>query len=293
MSAAEILREIDELLAAAPPREMSPERYLEAHVAFRGATNQQRLMLDWIRDELGPVLSRGSEDPLSLLSVGCGSAIFDRPLLEMLQGSPGKINWTGLDPNGAECRAAEEALAPLRGPELSIDLELVRFEDFESDRRYDLVYFVHAFYYFSDVAAMVRRALELAAPGGHLLIFNGPKRELNRLTSLFARRVWGEEGWSERLEEVITEMGLDYGLEIIHATLDVTPCFDHESLTGSLLLDFIAHVDTLSLPDRIREAIVRYLGAVSNNVSGRRLVPHPVTVFLIAGPATDRGARRS
>ncbi len=67
-----------------PPVKLSYERFDESHELFEQSSNQQQLILQWLKDLI--LSNFASLDPLKILSVGCGSGILDNPLIRSIAG---------------------------------------------------------------------------------------------------------------------------------------------------------------------------------------------------------------
>ena len=226
----------------------------------------------------------------SVLSVGCGSGILDRHLLETLAGQFDGVRYVGVDPNRAECDRFERTLAHACSNASQIDVHPVAFEDFHTERRFDLIHVIHTLYYLPDQAAAIHRAVELLNPGGQLLILSADADRFNALSRLFWRRLWRRTPWySSEVRHFLQQSGLAYEVCRLPARLDVTDCFKTASDRGRLLLDFITQVDTATLPEPTQHLVRSYLRAIAEQKDDASFVPHRVTTFRVVSSASTLG----
>ncbi len=281
-----VIEKIKEALKALPSVPgMDDARYMDAHLAFRDASNQQTLMLEWLGGHVGRH-HKGAES-LSVLSVGCGTGILDQHLVEQMHthAPEGVVDYVGCDPNPLEIERFRAAFGPLCGPQLSLDLHTCKLEDFSTDKRFGLIHIIHTLYYLPDLEGALRKSIDLLAPGGHLLIFNAPQGVIAQMTAAFSDRVWQrQQNFSEQVQSTLNKIQVPFQLEPIVADLDLTPCFTPGNPVGQLLVDFIAHGDTRALAPELRGLLLEYLRSTTQAKDGRHIAPHPVDVFVIAKP---------
>jgi histamine N-methyltransferase len=229
-----------------------------------------------------------SADPLSLLSVGCGSGILDNPLLEALSGLGRRIVYTAIDPNAVACSRFRGNFGLLEMPNVRLEVRQETVESISCDQKFDIIHAVHSLYYFDDPAATIKRLLVRMRLGGKLLILQAPKAELNRLADCFWFHNQDVDIWfSERLETYLQEVDLAYKKTRIHGRVDVSRCFEAECAHGAMMLDFITQVNCRKLKQAAREQILGYLTAVAERDGDRVWVKHPVDAFVIDAPPAD------
>ena len=265
---------------------LTDERFDKAHELFESSSDQQQLILDWltafsIRSE--------SVDPLSFLSVGCGSGILDNPLIESLSALGRRISYTGIDPNAIACKRFLDNFRKLQLTDVRLDVQQETVESMRFDQTFDIIHAVHSLYYFDDPAATITRLLLRVCPGGKLLILQAPKAELNRLADCFWYSNKDMDIWfSERLEMYLQEVGLAYKKTRINARVDMTDCFEEQSADGAMMLDFVTQVDCKALTQAARELVLGYLTAISQQHGDNVLVSHPVDAFVIDAPSAGQ-----
>lgn len=279
------LRQLQTLLANTRQPRLTDERFDKAHELFEGASNQQQLILDWLKDF--SVRHTGA-DPLSFLSVGCGSGILDNPLLQALSDFGRRIVYTAIDPNVVACSRFRDDFGRREMPNVRLDVREETVESISCDQKFDIIHAVHSLYYFKDPAATIKRLLVRMKVGGKLLILQAPKAELNRLADCFWFPNQDVDIWfSETLETYLQGVDLAYAKSRIHGRVDVARCFDAECAQGAMILDFITQVNCQELKPAAREQILGYLTAVAERDGDRVSVKHPVDAFVIDAPPAD------
>ncbi len=268
---------------------LTDERFDEAHERFESSSNQQTLILDWLKDF---AVGHTSADPLTLLSVGCGSGILDNPLLEALSGHEPRLGrpivYTGIDPNAVACSRFRSNFRQLELPDVLLDVRQETVESMSCDQKFDIIHAVHSLYYFDDPAATIKRLLVRLRPDGKLLILQAPKAELNRLADCFWFPNQDVDIWfSETLDTHLQGVDLAYTKTRIHGRVDVARCFDAQCTQGAMILDFITQVNCQELKPAAREQILDYLMAVAERDGDRVLVNHPVDAFVVDAPPAD------
>ncbi len=280
------LQQLQTLLDNTRQSRLTDQRFDKAHELFERSSNQQTLILDWLKDFS---VRHKSTDPLSLLSVGCGSGILDNPLLQALSDLGRQIAYTAIDPNAVACDRFQDNFALLEMPNVRLEVRQETVESISCDQKFDIIHAVHSLYYFDDPAATIKRLLVRMKIGGKLLILQAPKAELNRLADCFWFPNQDVDIWfSERLETYLQGVDLAYKKTRIHGRVDVARCFEPECADGAMILDFITQVDCRELKQAAREQILGYLTAVAERGGDRVWVNHPVDAFVIDAPPADR-----
>ncbi len=221
---------------------------------------------------------------MDVLSVGCGGGTMDRRIADVFAQHTNSLHLVGVDPNPLHTEAFIECFAD-QPAEASAVTTL--FEDYESDRRFDVIHFVHCLYYFEHIEPSLSRAISLLKPGGWLLVLQAPNESLNGLADRIWRKQWNRRAWfSNDVLATLHGMELDAGLERLDATVDVTSCLDDQNEHGRRLLDFIAQVETAALPSGLQSLLHEYLDVISQSpgCDGHRHAPHPVDVIAFRSP---------
>jgi SAM-dependent methyltransferase len=279
------LRQLQTVLGNTRQPRLTDERFDKAHELFERSSNQQMLILDWLKDFS---VRHTSADPLSFLSVGCGSGILDNPLLEALSDLGSRIVYTAIDPNAVACSRFRGDFGLLEMPNVQLEVRQETVESISCDQKFDIIHAVHSLYYFDDPAATIKRLLVRMRIGGKLLILQAPKAELNRLADCFWFPNQDVDIWfSERLETYLQGVDLAYTKTRIHGRVDVARCFEAECADGEMMLDFITQVNCRELTQAAREQLLGCLTAIAERDGDRVWVKHPVDAFAIDAPPAD------
>ncbi len=254
----------------------APDRdaYARGHALFEARSDQRARIVEWLGDRLA---ERAGNDELSVLSVGCGPGAVDRALAERAcreAPSGARRSWTGVDPHQASTESFLAALEQLDAPGLTVLAQACTFADLRTAERYDVVAFVHSLYYVADLAAAVRAALDLLAPGGELLVLHAPLGALNSLAAELAPPVAGHpQPWSDAVQEVLDALPVS----VVRTELDATVDLSGAAQADPTLLDFTAQA---VLDAAARAAAVARLEEIAEPGPGLR-VAHPVTAFVV------------
>jgi len=257
--------------------ELSEKRYHLTHERFESASDQRQRILDWIKRFVETTYSSAS-DPPELLSVGCGGGVMDRRIADVIAESTGPVNVTGIDPNAQHIPAFAGSFED--GPH-QISTFVGGFEDFESHRRFDLVYFLHSLYYFDAIKPALKDAVERLLPNGTLVVVQAPNGELNHLADRVWRKQFSQSAWySDDVRSVLESMDGETTCERIDARVDVTPCFQDGDPAGVELLDFITQADTRAFSADFQAVLRDSLRAICAPAGKRLVAPHPVDALV-------------
>jgi 2-polyprenyl-3-methyl-5-hydroxy-6-metoxy-1,4-benzoquinol methylase len=260
-------------------RPLDEARYVDAHRAFEQASTQQSQIRNVIEAEAQRLL-QGGHDGLDVLSVGCGCGMLDASLLAHLGGHVD--SFVGLDPNAVALDQCRRALGDMAGP-ADCRFECAQFEDFESDRRYDLIYCSHVFYYVDAPAAVLDAMRSLRRDAGTLVIAHAPKERLNALAQAF----WpgqGEGFYAPALRRLLSRNG---GVAPVERQIDAhlpRALFDDATPQGTLLLEFLIQAQWDPLSAAVKAHVADYLDRSARaGASPVGLLPHPAVTFACRG----------
>jgi SAM-dependent methyltransferase len=271
--------EIDRHLASMEAlEELSDTRYHLTHERFEAASNQRRLLLDWV-EGLTRRLSPPPGRPVDILSVGCGGGVMDRRIIDLIAKTCGPVHITGVDPNDEHIPAFQTAF---NDSEHASSTFIGGFMDFDADRRFDLIYFLHSLYYFDAIEPALRKAAALLRPGGRLVAFQAPNSELNHLAHRVWKKQFDQPAWySDDVRAILEVIPGTLRCERIEATVDVTPCFEPDNRLGIEILDFIVQAETQRFSPALRASLRSSLKSVCARAGDQFLVPHPIDVMTL------------
>ena len=266
---------------------LSHKRFDETHELFERSSNQQQLILEWLRDL---ILSHyASLDPLKILSVGCGSGILDNPLIRSIATTSKRVEYTGVDPNAVACRRFRDDFDNQELPNVRLDLREQDIESLTSSDRFHIIHVVHSLYYFDDPANTLDGLLKLLAPGGRVAVVQAPEAELNQLAKCFWTHHEENGIWfSDCLADHLSRRRLAFSRQRIDGEVDVARCFEADCPRGEMMLDFITQSDCRQLDDDILQLCLSYLRSISRRENGSLLVAHPADAFVIAATTSGK-----
>ena len=282
--ASTILRELSSAVVN-PQCTVSPlggEHYMASHEAFELASQQQAQVRHLIERE-AMRLVRSGVGTLRVLSIGCGSGILDFPLLGHLSGYIKEF--VAIDPNPdsiSQCKRTYKALPDL--PPCSFVSS--RFESFETEDRYDLIYCSHVLYYTKDHRAFVESMLSLLRQHGALVIAHAPREEMNALAQVFRSRQQESDFYDEDLKRIIESLAPSPPISCRVAASIPRHLFSAASPQGELLLEFLIQTQWSPLPLPVKRHVESYIDECALHDSTQLVLPHPATIFALRnGPA--------
>lgn len=164
---------------------LNDQEYRDGQIAYRSQQNEQEMMLDATLQAIDEKMS--SQEDYSILSIGCGSGLFEKPFLEKLLSLNKTIHFVGIDPNETECVKAQEWCGQIRIYNIhkfNFTINNVGFEDFKSRQKFDIILLIHSLYYFSDIKTLFRKIYELIREGGMGILGVAKRQLLNELFTM-------------------------------------------------------------------------------------------------------------
>jgi SAM-dependent methyltransferase len=234
-------------------------------------------MLDWLEKHFLPQLG---PEPVSFLSIGAGTGIFDVPILQQLLRRNLHVRYEGIDPNQDVLRLLGESLRPLACRNLKASISLSGFESYSSQEKFNFILLVHTHYFFYDLRKNLQKAWNLVEDGGNIVLYSALDVFLSQFFKVTFQNNYGHPPWlSHQVQEALTALNIPFRREPIRATLDVSGCFCDDQNTVNDLLSFIVHADASQTPGK--DFLVVCLKQNAKLEDGRYLVSHPVDVFVI------------
>ncbi|NEP22147.1 class I SAM-dependent methyltransferase [Moorena sp. SIO3I6] len=257
---------------------------MDCQIAYRSQQNEQEMMLEATLQAIDDKMS--SQEDYSILSIGCGSGLFEKPFLEKLLSLNKTIHFVGIDPNEAECVKAQEWCDKIRiyhTDKFNFKINTVGFESFQSRQGFDIILLIHSLYYFSDIKTLFRKIYELSREGGMVILGVAKRQLLNEPFYHATQRLYGKYPWfSDDVKQLLTESNLPFRQEKIDFTTNITKCFDKESELGKQLLNFIVGANTEFFSPLQLRLLLDYFGTSSQKMEGGEIMlPHSVILFYI------------
>ena len=264
----------------APP--LSAEAYAHCFLTFRQHSTEWLGMLAWCRRMAGLLPSRPR---LSAMSVGAGNGDFDWRLLPILRERASSLEYVFVEPSRAMCRRLRQRMAqePLPGVEFGLDNAC--FQTCRRQETFDLVLLTHCLYYIPERGEAIQHAARLAGQAGWVLIFHQTPLGIDQIQKKFIKRVKGSDQemfTSQDIEHILARLQVPYRLEQIESHIDVSECLRPGSPEGEALLSFFLECDARRIDQGLKSQIRDYIHQLSFADQGRRLLRHPVAVFLLS-----------
>lgn len=105
------------------------------------------------------IIDHFKDKEVTLLDVGIGDGRYSAKIVQELSAANMKCSVLGVDPLPAAVRSVNKYF-----PEFRVVAQ--RFEDFETDDKFDVVLATHSLYYVSNPADCIKKMIDLTKPGG-------------------------------------------------------------------------------------------------------------------------------
>lgn len=261
--------------------ELNDERYHSTHERFEAASNQRTLIIEW----LGDFADRSAfpdARPTRLLSVGCGGGVMDQRITDVFASHAASLSLVGVDPNPQHTDAFEKLFA---SEGFEVEAFTGPFQDYRTETAFDVIHFVHCLYYFEHIAPELRKAFDMLAPGGSLVILQAPNDDLNHLADRVWKKQFDQPAWySDDVFAALQALGLQTRTTRLDAHVDVTECFDPDNPLGAEILDFIVQADTGKFSPAFQSELRESLRSICRERGGRLLAEHPVDAIVVEKP---------
>jgi SAM-dependent methyltransferase len=266
---------VRDILRNCPPLE--GERYKDGQLVFRQSSNQQALMLGWLEEN---IVARWGPETIRFLSIGAGTGIFDKQLIQRFLRRNLQVQYEGLDPNGAVLILLENSLRPLPGEKLTVSVLLGDFESYQTLKKFNFILLVHTHYFFGDLTQNLKKAWDLLEEGGTLILYSALDIFLSQFFNVTFQSNFGHPPWlSHHVQEALKILGIPFRREPIHAELEISACFGEDEKAADDLLNFIIHADATDVSEK--GVLLTCLKENAVYANGRYLLPHTVDVFMI------------
>ncbi|NES70096.1 MAG: class I SAM-dependent methyltransferase, partial [Okeania sp. SIO2D1] len=226
--------------------QFNEQEYMEGLTAYRSQQNEQEMMLEAAFQAIEK--HQPSQESYTILSIGCGSGVFEKPFLTKLLELNKSIHFVGVEPNEVGCVKTGEwcqELSTFQPEKFRFKIHPVELEKFESSQSFDIILLIHSFYYFSEIESSFQKVYELVGEEGMTIIAIAVKTKLNEPYHYISQRLYQRPRFfSEDLYQFFSEQNIPFSQEIIEFSVNITKCFQKDSQLGKYLLDFIVDVNT-------------------------------------------------
>jgi SAM-dependent methyltransferase len=249
---------------------LDPVEYAAGHALFEGRSDQRVNLTDWL---VGHLAVR-ADSPTRVVSIGCGDGSVDVAVAAALTSCGQRVEYVGVEPHAPSARTFGVSLAGVAMADASVLVQ--PFEQARPAGLFDVVLAVHSLYYVADLAATLRRAYALLAPGGEVIVLHAPLEPLNVLVRLLSpgrRQAFGDE----LADAMALAVGRTRRAIRIDNRLDLTSTGDLETDRQLLAFTVQARLPTALFP-LVRNALAE------RALPGAGLVlEHPVDAYIAGG----------
>ncbi len=261
---------------------------MDGLIAFYSQDSEKQVMLDNILNTVSEKMP--AQDRLSILSIGCGTGIFEEPFLTSLLSQNKSIEFVGVEPNETECMTTQKWCKKLSNSaktQFEFTIHPVVFEKFAANQQFDIILLVHSIYSFPNIEASIRQVYELLKPEGIGTIAIELKRQL--LNAPYCRvheRLYDKmPHYSEDIQAALTQCSLPFRQTTINCAVNITECFNQESKLGKHLLDFMIGANTSYWSPLQLRLLLDYFGTASEKIEGNQIMlPLLTNLFYLEKP---------
>lgn len=251
-----------------PPLEpLDPAEYALGHAQFESRSDQRARLTRWLVRHLAVRAAA----PTRVLSIGCGDGSVDASVAAELASRGHEVDWVGVEPHAPSGRLFLDRMQSTEGVRATLLTD--RFDRAQPGGSHDVALAVHSLYYVDDLAATLRRACSLLAPGGELVVLHAPREPLNALIPLLCRGA--HQPFADEVVRTLRDIGRTPLVTRIDCRLDLTATGVAE--TDRRLLDFTVQARVpADLAPRLRDALAE------RALPGPGLVlPHPLDAIIV------------
>jgi len=215
--------------------------------------------LSWIAGNSAELVR--AEKP-EILSLGCGTGVFDTAFLKIIQQQKTQWSFTGLDFSVTDLELFRENLSVLDEETQSrVNLQYKKFEPTtDMGERYDLITMIHFLHSFDDVLPIIQNAMRHLSPGGRLLIIQQNKQGVAEIKDEFLDILPNQKfHCSEHIKQLLHAENITYSSHTINCSFDIS-VMQEMSLDALMLMSFCLVNDLSKLDinqqERIRQAFL-------------------------------------
>lgn len=251
---------------------------------FESWHGSPQIAIDLMQQNLKP---QGST--VNVLSVGPGPGDLDVQVPKALRQHLSEnltLKYVAVEPNPTYCQQYEKIISALELANVEMVIHRNKIEDFQTTEKFDIIHFTHCLYHMpGNEKHIVQRGMQMLKDNGFLII-TLCTREATILKTISKYAELTGEGFPtmlyiQQMQAMIDELGLFYQLVTYPEYLDVNLCFDKNSATGKLFMDFMCQGDSSLLADKQREEILNILESNIREQDGCRLVPENAGTMMV------------
>jgi len=235
-------------------------------------------MLGWLEEHF---IAQLRSETIRFLSIGAGTGIFDKRLIQGFLRRDLRIQYEGLDPNQEVLNLLEHSLGPLAGEKLTVSTLLSDFESYETSKTFNFVLLVHTHYFFYDLCQNLQKAWHLLEEGGNMILYSALDIFLSQFFNVTFQSNFGHPPWlSHHVQKALKTLNIPFRSESIDAVLDISTCFGKDEKAANDLLNFIIHADVTNSAGK--DVLLACLKKNATCENDRYVLPHTVDVFIMS-----------
>lgn len=235
------------------------------HASFKADT------LNWISDNCSELLM--VEKP-EILSLGCGTGIFDTAFLNIIQQKNIPWSFTGLDFSMTDLDYFRENLSALDEETQSrVSLQYKKFEpSMDMGKRYDLITMVHFLHSFDDTLPIIKNALRHLSSDGRLLIIQQNKQGVSEIKDEFRDLLSNQKfHCSGHIKKLLKAQNITFTAHRIHTSFNIS-LMRKMSMDTLLLMSFCLVNDLSKLTTNQQERIRQSFLSRAEKVDGKDII---------------------
>jgi SAM-dependent methyltransferase len=265
---------------------LNEQEYMEGQIAYRSQHNEQEMMLEATIKAVEKKMF--SQEHYTIISIGCGSGLFEKPFLEELLWRKKTIEFIGIDTNEKECLKFQESCHQISQKypgKFEFKIHNIDFLMFEDSRKFDIVLSIHSLVYIQQIEKSIQKIYEMTGEGGMAIVSMSPKRKIfNGPHYYIAQRLYGRTlYYDEDVEKVLTEFNIPFHHEKTEFLVNMTECFKQDSELGQSVLNFAIGAQSAYFSPLQLQLCLNYFDSCSEKMPGGEImVPHFGILFYIS-----------
>ncbi|XP_078594201.1 histamine N-methyltransferase-like isoform X2 [Branchiostoma floridae x Branchiostoma japonicum] len=280
---------------------VSPERYSAGFAAIKAAIGKNNMAKDYLfyATKVPDCLLCEPGAELRVLGIGSGSGEIDILFLKKLLHHHSSVYNRVVEPSG-EMVDRYKALV-----HEDTSLGAVKFDwrqqtaeeyfQTKDDTKFHLLHAVNILYHVHPLHDTLRNMWEQLANGGCMLVVIMGSDKCDWMKLWY--KLWEDFGQGDRLmtslrtSDDVTQwfdtQGIGYVTDLCENIVDVTECFEEDSETGAMLLDFLAQTPYVSSKPEIRSVVLEYIRRNSLEVDDKILFKSATEVIIAFKKGTE------
>jgi len=230
---------------------------------FVAHTDQVINSINYLRNQISEFASKSDKElPFNYLDVGCGYGDKTQAIIKTIN-HHARVNTVALDPSSVLL-----SIFAKDGVGEDIDLICSNWEDYEPNRKFNLITSIHAFYYIDNWEVAIRKMKNNLLKNGKICVALRSNDSVCKFRNHFYPKIHGYdklERISDELCELLNRNGFKYNLDYVPSILDIRDCLAANE-KGIQLIEFILRHPYEDISDNIKREIHEYLE--TNNEQG-------------------------